>query len=241
MPLLPVLPGVSLIDLPWTNVWLLHEGKSAIVIDTGTCRDRKAVLSCLETALPRGFQLTSILLTHGHCDHAGNAAFLCEREEARLCAGNDEVPFISTPRTYIPQGARALSPRGFVFAAAEIVFPVKRRQVDTCLIDGDIVDTPIGPLTVVDTPGHTIGHVSYFHKDRRILFSGDALLTVIPFLRRGGLSMAPPIFSMDKEAAKVSVRKLAMLGAASLCAGHGWPWLGDTRDAINRFADSLPS
>src|ERR1044071_6652614 len=107
MPLREALPGISLIDLPWTNVWLLQNGTRAAVIDTGPCHDRSSVLADLSHALPEGYRLSDVILTHGHCDHAGNAAFLCEEFGARLTAGMKEEPFIATRRTYIPEGLGA--------------------------------------------------------------------------------------------------------------------------------------
>src|SRR5437773_325945 len=57
MPVLSVLPGVFHIDLPWTNAWLLARDGEAMLIDSGTCRDRSALIAALETALPDGFRL----------------------------------------------------------------------------------------------------------------------------------------------------------------------------------------
>jgi len=36
----PVFPGVTIIDLPWVNAWLLHNERDAMIIDSGTSRDR---------------------------------------------------------------------------------------------------------------------------------------------------------------------------------------------------------
>jgi glyoxylase-like metal-dependent hydrolase (beta-lactamase superfamily II) len=240
LPAVSVLPGVIHIDLPWTNVWALHNDKDVSLIDSGTRQDRRAILHLLVTSLPAGFRVSNVLLTHGHCDHAGNAAFLCEKFGSKLFAGRREEPFIATRKTYIPPGIGGLSPKGLVFAAAEVLFPVKRRAVDVCIQDGDEVATPIGNLRVVDTPGHTVGHISFYHEERGILFSGDALLTVIPFTRRGGMSIAPQIFSTDRTAARNSVRRLAELNPSALLAGHGWPWVEDTACAVRNYADSLP-
>ena len=233
MPLHPIFPGVSHIDLPWTNAWLLHHGEEAVLIDTGTRWDRKQILA----ALPPGTRLTSILLTHGHCDHAGNAAFLAERFGAKLVAHEEERVYVETRRTYIPRGIRAIGPRGILCALGEMAFPVKRRKVDVIVQEGDRVDTPIGPLTVLHTPGHTPGHVSYFHEGEGWLFSGDALLNVIPFLRRTGLSLAPSIFCSDVAALRRSARRIAELGPGALLAGHGWPHTQNTATAIRAFVD----
>src|SRR5690348_14404911 len=98
MPLLPILPGVSLVRMPLVNAWLLHDNSEAALIDTGSRWHRGQLLR----ALPGGVRLTSILLTHGHCDHAGNAAFLAERFGAGLYAHTEEIDFVQTRKTYVP-------------------------------------------------------------------------------------------------------------------------------------------
>lgn len=237
----PVLPGVFLIDLPWVNAWLLAKGPDAVLIDTGTVRDRDRLLRALNKALPEAFRLHSVLLTHGHCDHAGNAAFLAERFGARLCAHAEEVPYLATRRTYIPGGLRALSPGGLLFALGERAYPVKRRAVEVVLAEGHCAETPIGPLRVVHTPGHTPGHVSYLHEAEGWLFSGDALIHVIPWLRRTGLSAPMPMFSTDMQEARRSVRRIAEIGPTALLAGHGRPLVEETAAAIRAFAQRLPA
>jgi glyoxylase-like metal-dependent hydrolase (beta-lactamase superfamily II) len=237
MSLHPVFPGVSLINLPWVNAWLLHKDNEAVLIDTGTRWDRKRLLS----ALPRGSRFTSVLLTHGHCDHAGNAAFLADHCGARLIAHEEEVVFMETRRTYVPRGMGALSASGLLFAAGEVVFPVRRHKVDRIVQEGDRIETPIGPLTVLHTPGHTPGHVSYLHEGEGWLFSGDALINVIPWVRRTGLCLPVPVFTSDIEAGHRSARRIAELGPAALLAGHGWPLVQDTAAAIRSFiARALP-
>jgi glyoxylase-like metal-dependent hydrolase (beta-lactamase superfamily II) len=233
MSLHPVFPGVTLVSLPWVNAWLLHGNGEAVLIDTGTRWDRKRLLS----VLPPGLQLTSILLTHAHCDHAGNAAFLADRLGARLIAHREEVVFMETRRTYVPRGARGLSLKGLLFAAGEVVFPVQRRKVDIIVQEGDRIETPIGPLTALHTPGHTPGHVSYFHEGEGWFFSGDALINVIPWIRKTGLCLPVPIFTSDIQAGHHSARKIADLGPNALLAGHGWPLLENTAQTIRTFID----
>src|SRR5205809_719396 len=120
----PALPGVYQIDLPWVNAWLLASAAGAVLIDSGTRWDRRRILEAFDTLFPDGVNLRNVLLTHGHCDHAGNAAFLCERYGASLSAHADEAPFIATCRTYIPRGIRAFSPKGICFGAGELIYPV---------------------------------------------------------------------------------------------------------------------
>src|SRR5688572_15772908 len=142
----PVAPGVWQIAFPWTNAWLLARGAEAMLIDSGTRWDRKVLVKALEKTLPDGFHLRSVLLTHAHCDHAGNAAFLVERYGAELVCHTLEEPFLATRRTYAPRGIRALSRSGLLFLAGEVAFPVRRRRPDRLLNAGDTIETPIGRL-----------------------------------------------------------------------------------------------
>jgi glyoxylase-like metal-dependent hydrolase (beta-lactamase superfamily II) len=120
-----------------------------------------------------------------------------------------------------------------------VVFPVARRKLDRAVREGDSIETPIGPLTVIATPGHSPGHTSYYHEESGWLFSGDALLTVIPFKMKGGLSLPPRIFNHDTPQAVRSLQKLAELRPACLFAGHGRPWIEGTADSIAEYSKSV--
>jgi len=231
----PVLPGVTLIDLPRENVWLLQGGGEAALIDTGLRWSRSRLLRALDQALEPGTRIASIFLTHGHCDHAGNAAFLANKFGAKIHCHRIEVPYVSTRKLYGRPGSHKL-----LFMAGEAIFPVRRFKVDVVLEDGDAVASPIGPLRVVHSPGHTRGHASYFHEEHGWLFSGDAILNVIPFARKTALCLSPPIFTEDIGIAARSARRLAELRPSALLSGHGWPHLDNTAEALQVFGEGLP-
>lgn len=233
----PTFQGIFQIDLPWTNAWLLAGNDEAVLIDTGTRWDRKAILAALDAAFPGGFRLTAILLTHAHCDHAGNAAYLAERFGAKVHCHAAERPFLATRRTYVPRGFRAFSASGVLFAGGEAVFPVRRREPDSLVKEADSVQTPIGPLTVIETPGHTPGHVSYYHESEDRLFSGDALINIIPWVRRAGLSLPVRVFTSNPQSAAESAWKIANLGPTALLPGHGPPITEHTSRQIRSFME----
>ncbi len=239
MPLRPILPGIFHLDFPWTNAWLLLRGDEAAIIVSGTCRDRPALLAMLGEALPEGARLQSVLLTHGHCDHAGNAAFLADIRGAGIVTHREEEPYVAGNRSYARSGFRTMGVSSIIFRLADVFYPVSRHPVERILTDGDKVETPIGDLLVVETPGHTCGHISYFHEREGWLFSGDALLSVIPFVQRPGLSLAPPIFSLNMRASRESARKIAALGPCVLFPGHGWALTEDTLARIRSFTSGL--
>jgi glyoxylase-like metal-dependent hydrolase (beta-lactamase superfamily II) len=232
-------PGVWRVLLPWTLAYILTDRKDFALVDTGTRWDRQRLLdACAMLNLDTG-HCRSVLLTHGHCDHAGNAAFFAEQFGAKLHAHVEERPFVARRRTYVPRGVRVFSPRGLMFAFGEILYPVRRRKVDVVLVDGDIVETPAGSWRVVHTPGHTPGHVSYFRESDGTLLSGDALLNVVPFWRKEGLALPPPIFNSNTALARRSARRVGELAPCILLPGHGCPLREDTAARVSYFVAGI--
>jgi len=214
-------PGIFQVRFPWVVAYILTDGKAWTPVDSGIRWDRPRLLQAVADLNLRPDDCQSVLLTHGHCDHAGNAAFFADEFHAPLHAHADECIYIETRRTYVPRGWRALSKQGVMFALGELCWPVRRRKVDVVLNDGDTIDTPAGTLRVLHTPGHTPGHISFYRERDKVLLSGDAIINVIPFKRVEGLTLPLPIFSSDVELARESAKRLAALEPKVLLPGHG--------------------
>jgi glyoxylase-like metal-dependent hydrolase (beta-lactamase superfamily II) len=69
---------------------------------------------------------------------------------------------------------------------------------------------------VVETLGHTPGHVSLFVPSAGILFCGDSIVS-----GEDGLHGSTGANNWDQAKSDESVRKQAALGARILCSGHG--------------------
>ena len=91
-------------------------------------------------------------------------------------------------------------------------------------------------LHVVDTPGHTPGHIAVFDIDSRVLVAGDALINTID-----GLKGPMPEFTVDMPTAEESVRKLAALEPQVILCGHGPPVQRDAAAQLRRLARSRPT
>ena len=91
----------------------------------------------------------------------------------------------------------------------------RRFQVDEVLKDGQVLPI-LGGLQVLDTPGHSPGHVSFFSASTGILFCGDSMVT-----DGDRILGSRPIYTWDAGLAQASVKKQAALGARILCSGHG--------------------
>jgi hydroxyacylglutathione hydrolase len=108
------------------------------------------------------------------------------------------------------------------------------RKVDRALREGD----EVAGFTVLETPGHSAGHVVYWRESDRVLVLGDVLngmhlATAIP-----GLHEPPRIFTPDPARNRDSARKLAGLEPALVCFGHGPP-VRDTEKFVS-FVRALP-
>ncbi len=96
----------------------------------------------------------------------------------------------------------------------------------------------MGEFTVLEVPGHSIGHVAFWRERDRVLILGDAVNTMNLLTTRKGLQEPPAAFTPDPVRNRASIRRLAALEPALVCAGHGPP-LRDA-EAFTAFAESLP-
>ena len=232
---------IKLISLAWSNVYALTKGRRLALIDTGLRQDRENLLAALQTLGFSENEVEAVFLTHGHCDHAGNAAFFAERG-AKLYAHRMEAPFIGLPRrAYAPKGLHLFKQplSALLFCVGEWRYPVTRRDPNVYFTDGDLLDAPGGALRVVASPGHSPGHSAFFRDSDRTLFSGDAIMNIIPVRRVSGLSLPLRVFSSDWAKAKRSARLLAELCPDTLLAGHGNPLRRETASRLLEWSASL--
>lgn len=143
-----------------TNCYIIGnaEGRDAVVIDPGGEGTR--ILSRLGKL---GLNLAAILLTHAHFDHIMAAWTLKAQLGGKiyLHPGEQEVLL----QSIFGLGAR-FRPE---------VRPVSPDQVDCRLSGGDRLRFGRIRIEVIDTPGHTPGHVSFYLEEPGMIFSGDTI------------------------------------------------------------------
>lgn len=103
-------------------------------------------------------------------------------------------------------------------------------------VDGRIVGDGdrVFDLDMIETPGHTPGHISVLDPAAGILVAGDALNGA-----DGGVAGANPAFSEDMGLANVSVQKLAGFDYQVALFGHGEPVLENASEAVASLAATL--
>lgn len=171
-----------------------------VLIDSGTRLDLKRVLRDLE-----GRAVTAHALTHAHFDHYGSSDAVCEKLGIPLHCGTRDVAAVEAGKM-VARGGR-------------MVPAASAHRVDRALSEGD----EIAGFTVLDTPGHSPGHVSFWRESDRVLLCGDVMFGYNPLLFSGPPREPWPAVSPDPVLNRESARRLAALQPALVCFGHGPP------------------
>ncbi|MTI43663.1 glyoxylase-like metal-dependent hydrolase (beta-lactamase superfamily II) [Roseibium hamelinense] len=155
-------PPIQILIIPVTpfqqNCSLVWDPKTrqGAVIDPGG--DVDTIMSAISE---HGVVVEKIVLTHGHIDHVGGAADLAERLSVPV-----EGPHVDDKELITRVSDQA---RQFGLADVRPVVP------DLWLNDGDRIQFAGREFEVYHCPGHAPGHVVFFDRDLRIVFSGDVL------------------------------------------------------------------
>lgn len=175
-----------------TNCYMIESDKAAIVIDPGFISDITRDFLLNNQGLER-----MILLTHAHFDHIGGAEALRRETGVQIGIGSIDAPALLDTYTNLSDQFHAhIAP----FNADRLLEGGEKFTI------GDI------NISVIFTPGHTVGGVSYLIDD--CLFSGDTL-----FCGSIGRTDFP---GGDLKTLKKSVRRLASLGNdIKVYPGHG--------------------
>ena len=142
-----------------TNCYLLGDNQThvAVVIDPGGDSERIA-----QRIQQLGLNLVAILNTHGHFDHIMDAWALKQRSGGEIYLhSKDELIF-----------QQSMAGMGSIFTARR---PPANEKVDRDLKEGDSLLFEPLCLQVLETPGHTPGHVSFHLSDAGVVFVGDTL------------------------------------------------------------------
>jgi glyoxylase-like metal-dependent hydrolase (beta-lactamase superfamily II) len=126
-----------------------------IMIDTGLSHIQKEILR-----IASNHKIKRVFLTHHHEDHSGNAAVIKNEINAEVYGHPLTIEKMSTPFKILPY-------QKYMWGKATplSVKPLLKN-----------IETDLGTMIPVHTPGHSKDHTVYFIKDAGVLFSGDLYL-----------------------------------------------------------------
>jgi glyoxylase-like metal-dependent hydrolase (beta-lactamase superfamily II) len=123
----------------------------------------------------------------------------------------------------------AAAPEAAGYAGAADIPSITVPRPVTPVADGD----DVFGLRIVETPGHTAGHIAVLDEVGGVLVAGDALGT------EGGAVVGPNRqFTTDMDQAMASIAKLGGLTFEALLVGHGDPILEGASGLVAAFAGS---
>jgi hydroxyacylglutathione hydrolase len=98
----------------------------------------------------------------------------------------------------------------------------------------------VGGFRVLETPGHTLGHVSFWREQDRVLVLGDVLANMHIWTGLPKLREPQRIFSLDPAMNRRSASRLVELQPRLTCFGHGPPLRDPQRllKFVSRFHQS---
>ena len=193
-----------------TNCYLImSEKRSIALVDPGA--DPERIIQKIEDL---GSAPSMILLTHAHYDHTGGVAALCEAyPDCAVYLGEKDAPAYGDPEASL--AAMLGGPKEP--AAQPLTATVK---------EGDALALDELEFTVLETPGHTPGGVTYRCGD--VLFCGDTL-----FQGSIGRTDFP---GGDYETLRRSLLRLRGLpGEYTVCPGHGLPTMMSQERKTNPY------
>ena len=203
------------ISLGSVNAFLL-EGDGLTLVDTGVPGSTEKLLAAIRKGGKNPEDIRRIILTHWHPDHAGNAAELQRRFQARVYAHAAESDILEQggglrPRYLTPGFVNWMVFTLFIKGVSGQIAPV---VVDERVQDGDILPLA-GGLRVVHTPGHSAGHMALLLEQEGVLIAGDLCANV--------MGLAYSTVHEDLALGRQSILKAAELSFDQAVFGHGGP------------------
>jgi glyoxylase-like metal-dependent hydrolase (beta-lactamase superfamily II) len=231
-------PAIELVPGVWRIPTVVDDGINSFVF-----MDADGQVTLLDAALPFRWKaivhalsflgigpsdVTRILVTHAHGDHAGGVARMVALTGAPVSIHADDAPYMRSghappidPRIRFGR----LIQRWVSFPPAEVA---EELEDDQLLGVG-------GGLRVLHTPGHTPGHMSLLHEPSGLLITGDAMYNF-----HGRLGVPPKWFTHDNDLTEKSVHRLGEAEYNLVAFTHGPEIRDNAREAVRSFLASRP-
>jgi glyoxylase-like metal-dependent hydrolase (beta-lactamase superfamily II) len=212
---LEIYPNIFMITGLASRQYLIVENDGVTLIDTGLATDHKKIDRSIKNLGITPFHLKQILITHADGDHYGGVNLLkldypgvvvrsSDIEAAAMKSG-------SSSRMIIGKGFRGI----FFNIAGKIIKSEPTEAIGDLVAGMELL--VMGGLEVLNTSGHTPGHISFFLKEHSLLFTGDSIL-----VHGNELVPSTGANTWDLNKAKLAFDSQLALDPAIIAGGHGW-------------------
>ena len=190
-------------------------------------------------------RLNKILITHSDMDHVGSLSQIIQEAGAgiTLMAHEEEIPYIECdlPPIRMKQMEAGISSASGTMREQLVMMTENLRKsyrmfkanVDKAIEDGEVLPF-CGGITCIHTPGHTPGHMSYYHNNSKLLIAGDILQVI-----DGTLEKCPDYTILDNQAISESLKKLCRYDIEVVVCYHGGIFQNNVSQRIIEIARGL--
>ncbi|PEN05785.1 MBL fold metallo-hydrolase [Longimonas halophila] len=211
-------------------VFCIPHDQGALLIETGPSTVTDTVTKRLDAMGLVPSDVTDVLVTHIHLDHAGAAGWWAE-QGATVHVHEVGAPHLADPSKLMKSASRIYGDD--MDRLWGEMRPVPTAQLNA-LADGDTVTVGDVTLEALDTPGHAYHHHAYLLDG--IAFTGDVAGVRLP----GSMHMSPPLAppEIDLDAWRASIDRLRARELTHIAPTH-FGLFTDAEDHLDRLADRL--
>src|SRR4051812_3874328 len=222
-------------NLGGANAFLVRDTDGYLLFDCGA-----DVVECSEALTHQldslGVPLTAIhtlVLSHGHGDHAGMANSVAQRTGARIVLHERDATFVGYPNgsdadreQFVAWLRRHGYPEDEIAALIGVAATGTRGDrrdepilADRLLVGGEVLAVGRYRFEALWTPGHTPGHICLIDRGQGVLLCGDHILEIVT----PNVGLHPLLSENPLPGYLHSLRDFASQDLAAVLPGHGRP------------------
>jgi glyoxylase-like metal-dependent hydrolase (beta-lactamase superfamily II) len=217
---------------------LIWDEETVVLVDTGYPGQLPLIREGMEKAGVPLHKLNKVILTHQDLDHIGSLPSILQEvpHKVDVLANELERPYIEGEKRLLKITEEVLAqldslPEEWRAGVKRLFANPPRANVDKTVADGE--ELPYGGgITVVDTPGHTPGHISLYHQKSKTLIAGDAMTVA-----DGQLFGPDSQHTYDMKLAVQSLKRLARYDIERVICYHGGLYEGNANKRIAELAN----
>ncbi len=215
---------------------LIWDQENAILVDAGFPGQLPKIRDAMEQAGVPFNRLTQIIITHHDLDHIGGLATIQRELPVETLSSAVEKDYINGTKTPLKMAqVNSLSEEARAnFVRMSQAFRDNPAKVDRTLKDGEKLPC-CGGITVIYTPGHTLGHISLYLHASKTLVSGDELR-----VENGVLELSPARINYDTQECIQSLKKIMQYDIDQVICYHGGLFNDHPNQRIAELAQTQP-
>ena len=215
---------------------LISNNNKLLLIDTGFPGQLKEIKKAVEDEGFKFDNLEAVVLTHQDIDHVGSLKnIIDELPHVKVLSSGVEAEYINGSKTpakvaYLESNLNNLSHEAKdIYEKFKKFYNCNKINIDVALNEGDSING-FDNITVIDTSGHTPGHISLYVNDSKTLIAGDAFI-----VKDDKLCLTNAALNFDEEMYINSLKKISDYDINQVICYHGGFYKENVNENIKKL------